>query len=92
MTDVLTTTQVRELSRLLAAVEDEAPIKWMDADECLRYGTIRHLAAGESDLHNPSSGTDVRDAWVRVTTRTGGELTLPVQWFTDHPHDWTVVR
>lgn len=65
-------------------LEQHARVKWIDSPDDdlddIRVGTIRHLVRGEDD-DGFLTDQDVRMAYVRLTSTTGGEIRRPLMEF-----------
>lgn len=84
MTDVLTGADVIHLSTIVDAASRSAKVRWLDNTdkETIREGTARHIVAGEdpSQWYFVGSKQDIRDSFLRITTTTGLDTTVPVRW------------
>ncbi len=83
MTEILTGADVIHLSTIVDAASRSAKVRWLDTDkETIREGTARHIVAGEdpSQWYFVGSKQDIRDSFLRITTTTGWDTTVPVRW------------
>ena len=63
-------------------LEGHRRVKWVDnPGDDIRQGVIRHLVQSDSNDAFLAPGQDVRTAWVRITTLTGGEVRRPLMAF-----------
>jgi len=51
-------------------------------------GTYLHLVRSRETFAFPTSSTDVRDCYVRITLDSGFDTTLPVTWFVANQGAW----
>ena len=82
MPEILTISQVGQLSTILDAASRSAKVRWLDTDnETIREGTARHIVRGEhpTEWVFLNKDTDVRDAFLRITTTTGWDMAVPVR-------------
>jgi hypothetical protein len=71
---ILTANQVIAYSQLLVAVHAGLKVRILWGNDQLVEGTLRHLTQRKDDSGYLHGGTDVRDAWVRITTKQGYEV------------------
>lgn len=82
MPENLTIAEVFQLHTILDAAASTAPVRWLDDDDItILEGTARHIVAGSepSRWHFIDRSTDVRDAFLRITTRGGWDRAVPVR-------------
>lgn len=79
------------LGEMVELVNDSRHVKWADEEGTLSEGTLRYFIADEDphQWHTPNwERVDVRDAWVRVTMRSGFERAIPfadlLKMYRDH--------
>ena len=67
------------LGDLLNWVSQSRPVHYtVDNGATILTGTLRHVVRSEDDYCFIGNGTDVRDAFVRITLTSGLDVALPV--------------
>jgi hypothetical protein len=79
----LTQSDVLALAELLAAVNKEGHVRWLDEDANIREGTLRHVVVSPQNYGFLRNDADVRDGYVRITTASGFEMTMAVPGMVD---------
>jgi hypothetical protein len=75
----LTTAYAFALGELLNNISSKAKIRWMANDSDIRTGELRSLVVGPNNFGMMPYGTDVRDAYVWITSN-GMERTESVEY------------
>lgn len=79
MADTLTIPFALRLGDLLNWVAQSRRVHYtLDDGATILTGTLRHVVTAPDDFNFVRSGTDVRDAFVRITLTSGVEAALPV--------------
>lgn len=80
MSDTLTLSDATSLAMVLAAPEGNRKVaRTTDGGETVIYGTARHLVRSEEHYAFVGNDMDVRDAYLRVTSKTGLEFAWPIR-------------
>lgn len=77
MSNNLTVADVIALSTIVDAASQSAHVRWLDERGDIREGVARHIVRGATDFGFIDQTTDVRDAFLRITS--GFEITIPVR-------------
>lgn len=81
MAEALTVPEVSALATILDAASSGRRVRWLGDDgSTVHEGVARHVVAGPEphQWHFLPKGQDVRDAWLRITSRTGLDHAVPV--------------
>jgi len=82
--NILTIADVIALSTIIDAASQSAKVRWWDNERGdVREGTARHIVRGADDFVFIPQTQDVRDAFLRITTTMGMEITIPVRKLMD---------
>jgi hypothetical protein len=77
-TDTLSPQDVLNLSKIIDAAYGSKKVARADDNGAVIYGIARHLVSNP-ETYVLSSSADVRDCWLRVTTRSGSEVVWPIR-------------
>jgi hypothetical protein len=78
--ETLTIADVIALGTVVDAASQSAKVAWVDPDTGdIRYGTARHIVVSPDNYGFLPRDTDVRDGYLRVTTRSGFDVALSVR-------------
>lgn len=79
MSDPFTGFDYGNLRVVMDAVEQSAKVAWtLDEGETIRYGVARHLVKSEDNFGFRDVHADIREAYLRITTREGMEVAYKV--------------
>lgn len=82
----LSIADVIALSTIVDAASQSAKVRWLDDDgSTICEGTARHIVRGEDDFTFIPQTMDVRDAFLRITSRhnLGWDVAIPVRKLMD---------
>lgn len=83
MTEILTISDAIYLNQVIDAASQSAKVAWVNDEDAeagdVRYGTARHIVQGPDDIGFLRNDQDVRNGYLRITSRTGMEVFLPVR-------------
>lgn len=86
MSNTLSIADVSALSTILDAASRSANVRWIDENGNLRSGVARHIVRGATDFNFIGRDTDVRDAFLRITTN-GFDVTVAVRFLMELVHE-----
>jgi hypothetical protein len=80
----LSIADVIALSTIIDAASQSAHVRWLDDDgSTIAEGTARHIVRGEDDFAFIPQTMDLRDAFLRITSRAGWDVAIPVRKLMD---------
>jgi hypothetical protein len=87
MTANLTIADVTALNEIINAATTTAKVAWVNTDGDIRFGTARAITAAWGNSSYITSSHDIRDGYLRITSREGWENWLIVSDLMESYHD-----
>lgn len=75
----MTINEMFHIYEVVNAACEGAKVAWANEDGDLHYGTARHIVKSPDDYGFTGPDMDVRDGYLRITTRTGMEVAYNVK-------------
>ena len=80
MAENLTIPQIHQLHVITDAAARSAKVRWLGDDSTtIHEGVARHIIQGPDNFGFVRGDQDVRDAYLRITSKTGLEMTVSVR-------------
>lgn len=74
----MTVSLLLHVHEVVIAASEGAKVAWANEDGDLFYGTARHIVKSPDDYGFLPGNLDVRDGYLRITTKTGMETAINV--------------